>query len=80
MFSKVFALFAVASALVSAAPLEQPIERTTHTGTATYFAVGLGACGWVSLISDSLLQLHNSSLAPRNSPFLLLRRMWQHLG
>lgn len=52
MFGKLF-IALLASSLVIAAPVT-PIEselekRITHEGQATYFEVGLGACGWVSL-------------------------------
>ncbi|WWC71141.1 uncharacterized protein I206_105094 [Kwoniella pini CBS 10737] len=65
MFAKIFTALLVASAVV-AAPLEsQPEKRITHTGQATYFEVGLGACGWWNVDDDYIVAL-NSDQYQRN--------------
>lgn len=49
MFAKVFAVLSVLSfALGVPVEAKQLETRITHTGRATYFSTGLGACGWVS--------------------------------
>jgi expansin (peptidoglycan-binding protein) len=63
-------LFTVASVLavagfVNAAPA--PLEkRITHTGKATYFAVGLGACGWTNTDSDFIVALNQAQYEANN--------------
>ena len=48
MFAQIFTLLPLL-ALVAAAPVENKMEkRIDHSGTATYYETGLGACGWVS--------------------------------
>ncbi|KAK4685746.1 hypothetical protein P7C73_g4391, partial [Tremellales sp. Uapishka_1] len=68
-FKTLAALFVASASLVSAAPVEErsTVEaRTTHTGQATYFATGLGACGWWSQDTDMIVAL-NSAIYEENS-------------
>ncbi|WVR06668.1 hypothetical protein IAU60_003700 [Kwoniella sp. DSM 27419] len=59
MFTKIFTALLVASAVV-AAPVADTIEkRKTHTGQATYFEVGLGACGWTNVDSDYIVAVNS---------------------
>ncbi|WRT66739.1 uncharacterized protein IL334_003702 [Kwoniella shivajii] len=65
MFAKIFTALLVASAVV-AAPIETEMEkRVNHNGQATYFEVGLGACGWWNQNSDYIVAL-NSEIFERN--------------
>lgn len=59
MFSKAVAALVVAS-LAVATPVAEVQEREleariTHTGQATYFEVGLGACGWWNGNNDMIV-------------------------
>ena len=65
MFKVLIALVAAAAAVV-AAPVEQMEERITHTGQATYFAVGLGACGWTNSDSDFIVALNSPQYTAQN--------------
>ncbi|ORY24587.1 RlpA-like double-psi beta-barrel-protein domain-containing protein-containing protein, partial [Naematelia encephala] len=61
MFGKIFTALALVS-LVAAAPVSPAAEsslekRTSHTGRATWFDVGLGNCGWYSQNSDYVLAM-----------------------
>jgi hypothetical protein len=49
MFGKLF-IALLATSFVAAAPVDNAVleKRMTHSGRATYFATGQGACGWVS--------------------------------
>ncbi|KAL7420484.1 hypothetical protein Q5752_004434 [Cryptotrichosporon argae] len=44
-------------ALAAAAPVE---KRITHTGQATYFEVGLGACGSYNVDTDMIVALNSA--------------------
>ena len=64
MFGKLLSVLTLVS-LVAATPVDLGLDkRSSHKGQATYFEVGLGACGWVS----TSLILHSSpNLTPRAS-------------
>ncbi|TRM69154.1 RlpA-like double-psi beta-barrel-protein domain-containing protein-containing protein [Schizophyllum amplum] len=63
------ALYAFTALLALAAPaLSTPVpqgaavaKRADHSGQATYFYVGLGACGWNSVDSDWVVALDTNS-------------------
>ncbi|WVQ65490.1 hypothetical protein V866_003260 [Kwoniella sp. B9012] len=60
MFAKVFTALVAASAVL-AAPVESQLEkRITHDGQATYFEVGLGACGWWNVNEDYIVALNSA--------------------
>ncbi|OCF37339.1 hypothetical protein I317_06959 [Kwoniella heveanensis CBS 569] len=60
MFAKILTALFVASAVV-AAPVETENldKRITHDGQATYFNVGLGACGWTNVDSDYIVAVNS---------------------
>lgn len=68
MFAKlstVAALVALASSsLVSAAPAMD--KRVMHSGQATYYAVGLGACGWTNSDSEFVVALNQPQYERNN--------------
>jgi len=64
-FSVVAAVLALAGA-VQAAPVEHLEKRITHDGTATYYATGLGACGWNNVDSDFIVALNAPQYSANN--------------
>ncbi len=57
MFGKIFIALLASSSLVVAAPVSELMEkRITHSGQATFFETGLGACGWVSVSTTYFLK------------------------
>ncbi|KAK8858920.1 hypothetical protein IAR55_003151 [Kwoniella newhampshirensis] len=59
MFAKLFIALFAATAVI-AAPAEELEKRKTHTGQATYFEVGLGACGWNNVDSDYIVAVNSA--------------------
>ncbi|EIN12950.1 hypothetical protein PUNSTDRAFT_97936 [Punctularia strigosozonata HHB-11173 SS5] len=62
MFGRLFLATLALCAAVSAAPTasnetEVLDKRTTHTGQATYFYVGLGACGYTDTDDDAIIAI-----------------------
>jgi hypothetical protein len=52
--STIVALFALSTLAIAApAPASEQVKRQSNSGQATYFEVGLGACGWTNTDSDS---------------------------
>lgn len=70
MFAKlstVAALVALTtSSLVSAAPAQPMDKRIMHSGQATYYAVGLGACGWTNGDNEFVVALNQPQYERNN--------------
>ncbi|WVQ96621.1 hypothetical protein IAU59_003726 [Kwoniella sp. CBS 9459] len=61
MFAKILTALFVASAVVAAPVETENLEkRITHSGQATYFNVGLGACGWNNEDSDYIVAVNSA--------------------
>lgn len=51
--STIVALFALSTLAIAAPAPAAEVKRQSNSGQATYFEVGLGACGWTNTDSDS---------------------------
>ncbi|GFZ50494.1 hypothetical protein JCM24511_08251 [Saitozyma sp. JCM 24511] len=56
--STIVALFALSTLAIAAPAPAAEVKRQSNSGQATYFEVGLGACGWTNTDSDSIVALN----------------------